>query len=78
MFEKNLPPLPWSYQVISAYSGKTGFIYILDADGRKIASLWGKPDEKDAMAELICDASDAALKAERAADERTTYCPAVD
>jgi hypothetical protein len=59
-----LPPLPWSYQVISAYTGKTGFIYILDANGRKIASLWGKPEEKDSMAELICDASD------RAADEK--------
>lgn len=56
----DLPPLPWSFQTISTYEGKVGFVYILDANGRKIASIWGKPSEKMAMAELICDASDAA------------------
>lgn len=66
MFEKNLPPLPYSFQVISTYGGQAGFVYILDANGRKIASLWGKPDEKTAMAELICDASDAAAKVDAA------------
>jgi hypothetical protein len=60
-FSHNLPPLPWSYQIVSARgSDNIGFIYIVDANGRKIASLWGKPDEKEAMAELICDASDRA------------------
>jgi hypothetical protein len=63
-FAHNLPPLPWSYQIVSAYgSGNVGFIYIVDANGRKIASLWGKPQEKEAMAELICDASDRAISA---------------
>jgi hypothetical protein len=60
-FSHNLPPLPWSYQIVTAYTGSIGFIYIVDATGRKIASLWGKPQEKEAMAELICDASDRAV-----------------
>lgn len=60
---KDLPPLPWSYQTnapVGQHEGK-GFIYLLDANGRKIGTLWGKPDEKLAMAELICDAADAAV-----------------
>lgn len=77
---KNLPPLPWSYQTNSP-AGKhegLGFVYLLDADGRKIGTFWGTPDEKLATATLVCDASDEALKAERRADEEATYCPAVD
>lgn len=59
---KGLPPLPWSYSTNAAV-GKhegNGFVYLLDANGRKIASLWGTPAEKLATAELICDASDRA------------------
>ncbi len=58
-----LPPLPWSYQT-SAAAGThegNGFVYLLDANGRRIATLWGKPAEKLAVAELVCDASDKAL-----------------
>lgn len=80
MSKKHLPPLPWSYSTnapVGQHEGK-GFVYLLDADGRKIGTVWGKPDEKLAVAELICDASDEALKAERRADEEATYCPAVD
>ncbi len=59
---KNLPPLPWSYSTnapVGAHEGK-GFVYLLDANGRKIGTVWGNPDEKLAVAELICDASDRA------------------
>jgi len=62
-FEAGLPPLPYSY-LINAPEGArdgAGHVYILDSNGRKIGSLWGKPEEKIALAELICDASDAAL-----------------
>jgi hypothetical protein len=45
-----IPPLAERY-----WHGK-GFVYILDANGRRIAVLWGKIVEKIAMAELICDA----------------------
>ena len=62
-YEAHLPPLPWSYSttrpVSSAHEG-AGHVYLLDANGRRIAALWGKPDEKLAIAELVCDASDAA------------------
>ena len=57
--EANLPPRPYSYQVMERLDGGgAGHIYILDANGRKIASIWGKGTEKIALAELICDASE--------------------
>ena len=62
MYMKSLPPLPWSYQTnapIGQHEGN-GFLYLLDANGRKIGTFWGKPDEKLAIAELVCDASDVA------------------
>lgn len=58
----NLPPLPWSYETNSPagqHDGK-GFVYLLDANGRKIGTVWGTPDEKLALVELIMDASDKA------------------
>lgn len=57
---EHLPPRPWSYSTnapAGQHEGK-GFVYLLDANGRKIGTVWGKPDEKLAIAELICDASD--------------------
>jgi hypothetical protein len=58
----NLPPLPWSYQTNAAVGKHEGhgFVYLLDANGRKIASLWGTPVEKIAVAELVMKASDEA------------------
>ena len=61
MNNDKLPPLPWSYNVIDTAGGNPGFVHILDANGRKIAGLWGKGSEKIALAEFICKASDAAL-----------------
>jgi hypothetical protein len=40
---KNLPPLPWSYETnapAGVHDGK-GFVYLLDANGRKIGTFWG-------------------------------------
>lgn len=59
MPKSHLPPVPWSYETnapVGVHDGK-GFVYLLDANGRKIGTVWGKPDEKLAVAELICDAS---------------------
>ena len=53
----SLPPLPWTYQTVTREGLSEGCIDIFDADGRKIASLWGTLDEKLAMAELIRKAS---------------------
>lgn len=64
--KEHLPPLPWSYQtnaVVGDHEGN-GFVYLLDANGRKIGTFWGKPDEKLAIAELVCDAADAANSAD--------------
>lgn len=77
---KHLPPLPWSYETnapVGQHEGK-GFVYLLDATGRKIGTVWGKPDQKLAVVELICDAADQRLKDERRADEESTYMPATD
>jgi len=57
----DLPPGPFSYMTISAKSSThpgAGHVYILDANERKIASIWGRQDEKIALAELIIKARD--------------------
>ncbi len=57
----SLPPLPWSYET-NAPSGKhegNGFVYLVDATGRKIGTVWGRPAEKMATIQLIIDASQA-------------------
>lgn len=49
-----LPPRPWNWVTADSPSGNGAFhIYLTDANGRKIAALWGKGDEKQAMAEHI-------------------------
>ena len=55
-----LPALPWTYQT-NALVGKhpgSGFVYVLDANGRKIAVIYCSPEEKIAVAEFICKASE--------------------
>jgi len=54
----NLPPMPWIYTTNAPegqHEGK-GFVYLIDANGRKIGTFWGNPDEKIATAEFVCDA----------------------
>jgi hypothetical protein len=56
-----LPPRPYSYST-TALPGQhegAGHVYIIDATGRKIVSVWGRPDEKIALAELIVEAGKA-------------------
>jgi len=57
---KHLPGGPFLYRV-TAPEGRhegSGLVHLLDANGRKIAQLWGSPDEKLALAELFIDARD--------------------
>lgn len=50
----SIPPLPWSYESSAAQSNNGSFhLYLVDADGRKIAAIWGKGDEKRLTAEHI-------------------------
>lgn len=52
-----LPKGPWTYETTGPVDNLgCGHVYVIDAAGRKIMSLWGKPDEKLAMAELIIHA----------------------
>jgi hypothetical protein len=52
-----LAPAPWAYETtaIGADHGR-GHVYIVDANGRRIASLWGPSATKMATAALILDA----------------------
>lgn len=58
----NLPPGPYAYETTQPAGAPdgSGHVYIIDASGRKIASMWGKPAEKLALAELILRARDEA------------------
>jgi hypothetical protein len=55
-----LPPGPWTWTdngPIDRPLG-TGFVYLHDATGRRIGTVWGTPAEKVAIANLICEARD--------------------
>ena len=59
---EGLPAGPWSYLTtapLGEHEGN-GHVYIVDASGRKIASLWGPPGTKMATAELILRARESA------------------
>lgn len=59
-FAQHLPKRPFKYMT-TAKPGKhegSGFVYILDADGNRVASVWGTPNQKLALAELFIDVSD--------------------
>ena len=58
----NLPKGPFEYMTTAPLDGHHGMghVYVVDADGRKIASLWGKPDEKLALLDLILKAREIA------------------
>ena len=47
----HLPPRPYRYEV-----NGIGFVYLLDANGRKIATLLGNAEQRVALAQFIVDA----------------------
>jgi hypothetical protein len=57
----SLPQGPYEYMTTAALDDHHGYghVYIIDASGRKIASIWGKPDEKMALVKMIVEASKA-------------------
>lgn len=63
-----LPPLPFSYQTTAAPGAHegNGHVYLLDRNGRKIASVWGTPDEKLAIVQMIIDESERLAERRRA------------
>lgn len=59
-----LPSGPYRYETTAAPGAHdgSGHVYIIDAAGRRIASIWGKADEKLALADLIIRASEVQIK----------------
>lgn len=59
----HIPPLPWSYEQSSRPGANGAFhLYLVDANGRKIAAVWGKSDEKLAAAERILQVVNSAVE----------------
>lgn len=53
-------PLPYDWLTSSiAPAGGRFHLYLTDANGRKIAAIWGAPDQKEATAKLIVRATEA-------------------
>ena len=49
-------PAPWAWESSKIPGGRGGNnfnLYITDANGRKIAAVWGKPGEKEVTCKLI-------------------------
>lgn len=61
---KPAAPLPWDWMWIPGTAEGRGHIYLLDADKRKIAAIWGKAEEKPATADLIISAVNSKADAE--------------
>jgi len=55
-----LPPAPWGWECNGPAGSPmgSGFVYLLDANGRKIGTVWGRPAEKVALADMITAAPD--------------------
>jgi len=56
---RNLAPAPWDSEASGKPGGNGDFnVYIVDAAGRKIATIWGKRGEKEWTAALVTAAPD--------------------
>jgi hypothetical protein len=53
-----------------------GFVYLVDANGRKIGSLWGSSKEKLASAQTICRGVELAVAVELGVTQGATNEPA--
>ena len=57
---EHLPPGPFEYETTAPMERHHGMghVYIVDATGKKVAVVWGKPDVKMALVKLIVEARD--------------------
>ena len=55
----NGAPLPWNTLEVGTHGSGGYHLYITDAKGRKIAAVWGKPEEKAYTGSLIVSAANA-------------------
>lgn len=52
--QASLPPLPWNWVSSgSAYARGQFHIYLVDANGKKIAAIWGREGQKTLVAQRI-------------------------
>ena len=56
-------PLPWDWEWRPTMFGP-GHLYIVDANGRRIAAVWGQHPEKEATAKLIIESVNSATKSD--------------
>jgi hypothetical protein len=53
-----LPPFPWDWIASATPTANGQFaVYLVDAKGRKLAAIWGKGAEREAIAKLIVTAA---------------------
>jgi hypothetical protein len=53
---KTLPPFPWNWVAAGKPSASGAFhAYLVDANGRKIAAIWGAESERALVADFIVD-----------------------
>ena len=59
MTKHSLPPGPYEYITTADLNDHHGMghVYLVDTTGKKIASIWGKPDQKLALVDMIICAS---------------------
>ena len=52
------PPKPYKLETVTAPASGGFHLYVVDANGRKIAALWGKEEEKMAFGNEIVEMSE--------------------
>jgi hypothetical protein len=63
MTDCQLPPLPWDWVAAGKPNNNGSFhAYLVDANGRKIAAIWGRGNEKEAIADFILRATNESCK----------------
>ena len=68
-------PAPWGFESSEKPGGYGNHnMYITDADGRKIAAVWGKRGEKDATAAMMIGSLAMAAALEKIIEMNVQYC----
>lgn len=70
-------PGPWNWVRSAVISANTFHAYIIDGNGRKIAAVWGKGDEKASTAHLM-GAAPAMFKAAEALLEKIGHVTGIE
>lgn len=75
-FERDAAPRPWDWTWVQTNSGSGGgHVYLVDANGRKIAAIWGPAEEKQATADLIVASVNAGINRAQRSSHKYDYVP---